>query len=445
MAIKYPTTQEIFKQLQTDFKNNCPTSNPYLLSIFQAILMALAMAISLVYYFLNFKILPNILPFNPQDIEYAEMYGNLIGAERYNGTISSGYVNFIGNQGVIIPIGTKLLDTNNNIYSTQELKTISRSTQYLQSLTQVGGIATGVTEEEHNLSSGMQVFIENASQYDYYGIKTITVVNSNTFTFPINPLADSSCVSQNSLQLYYSIKTARVLVNSQQIGSDKNLESSSQLIMSNDTFINGVIEPVYVDNNGLSGGTDLEDRIDYIKRYRTKWANPVLSFNESDINNIAIFEFGAYRSWVFPTKDLSNNDVPGSFSLYFVYDGVKKYLPTNGDVENLKNLLISKKPAFLGNNNINVAAPIIKSIDFDFLSITPNTATMKTAIINNLKNYFKNYTNVGEGIFEIDYLTVIKNTVDSNGNILTAFVLNSPSIDISANYNEIIQIGTITI
>lgn len=445
MAVEFPSTQEEISKLQTNFKNNCSTSNPYLQSIFQAILVAIGMSIALVYDFFKYKVLPQILPFNPTD-EYAEYWGNLIGVQRNDGTTAAGYVNFTGVIGTSVPLSTYMIDNTSNRYKTIQTDTISYISQNISTLTQTGGVATATTATAHNLSSGMLINITNVNQTDYSGVKTITVISNTVFTFPVNTLAVTPATPITG-NIYYYCSLTRLLVSSIEVGSDKNLLPSSQLVIEMPSLISGMDSTSFVDINGFSGGTDFETNIDYVSKYKNLWSTPINPWNKNFINSIIVYDFGAYRSWVFPCKDLSNTDVAGVFSAYFVYDNAKdgKFLPTSTDIINLTNFLIAQKPAILPDSSILIAAPNIIIVDFVFTSISPNTTAMATAIINSLTFFFNNYPQVGESLQEIDYLSAIKNTIDETGATLTTFTLSGPTGNINVDYNEIAQLGTITI
>lgn len=445
MAVEFPSTQEEISKLQTNFKNNCPTSNPYLQSIFQAILVAIGMSIALVYDFFKYKVLPQILPFNPTD-EYAEYWGNLIGVKRNDGTISGGYVNFTGIAGTIIPLNTYMIDSFSNRYKTIETGSISYISQNIATLTQSGGVAIATTTIAHNLASGMLISITNVNQLEYSGLKSITVINNTMFTFSISTLAVTPATATSG-SIYYYCNLVRLFVKAIEVGSDKNLTPSTQLVIELPSLVSGMDSVSFVDANGFSGGTDFETSIDYVSKYKNLWANPINPWNKNFINSIIVYDFGAYRSWVFPCKDLSNSDVAGVFSAYFVYNNEKdgKFLPTSTDITNLTNFLIAQKPAILPDSSILIAAPNVVSIDFVFTSISPNTTAMATAIINSLTFFFNNYPQVGESLQEIDYLSAIKNTIDETGATLITFTLSSPTGDISIDYNEIAQLGNVTI
>lgn len=53
-------------------------------------------------------------------------------------------------------------------------------------LTQAAGVATCNTVQDHGLATGMAAHIEGATPSDYNGRKVVTVIDANTFTFPID-------------------------------------------------------------------------------------------------------------------------------------------------------------------------------------------------------------------------------------------------------------------
>jgi uncharacterized phage protein gp47/JayE len=102
------------------------------------------------------------------------------------------------------------------------------------------------------------------------------------------------------------------------------------------------------------------------------------------------------------------------------------------------------KPAHVSPNDVIVLAPVAVTVNFIFSSITPNTPSMQAAITNNLIYYFSTQTNIGQSLTSINYNCAINNTIDpTNGNMLQAFILNSPIGGISVPANGIPILGSV--
>jgi len=439
MAIIFPNNKQEIDKLRANFKNQLSTINPYKEGTFlDAIIKSLALNFSLTYEYFKNNIFNNILPFNPKG-EWAEYWADIWGLDRIQALKSSGYINFTGEKDINIPIGTNVIDNDDNLYTTLEDATIAQQFINITSLTQIGGVATAVTSSDHNLSTGMVVTIAYVNEYEYIGIKTITVTKSDEFTYNVISTATTPATIQPtyaSIQLYLNV--SRIAAESVEVGIDKNLVAFTKLTLF--PTILDVAENAYVDGGGFSGGRDLETDDELNLRTNQIWGKPIPAFSEGYINNIIQNEFGASRVWTQPVTPSV-----GHFTTYFIYTyNDNKFLPTSNDLVESKDLLISKKPAILPSVNIHVAAPTPIDVDYTFTSLTPNTPEMQKAITDNLKKFHYDYVNVGENITRKAYEVAIQNTLDVNGQSITEFTLSLPSGDITINDDEIGKLGTIT-
>jgi hypothetical protein len=70
---------------------------------------------------------------------------------------------------------------------------------------------------------------------------------------------------------------------------------------------------------------------------------------------------------------------------------------------------------------------------------------MRTAIENNLADFYRNEINIEDDISEEKYTSIIATTVDPDtGDSVTSFTLTSPSGDITTAAGELATIGVIT-
>ncbi|KKL10991.1 hypothetical protein LCGC14_2550270, partial [marine sediment metagenome] len=102
-------------------------------------------------------------------------------------------------------------------------------------------------------------------------------------------------------------------------------------------------------------------------------------------------------------------------------------------------------PANSDTTDLIVLAPTAISTDFTFTALSPNTAAMKTAVENNLKELFDERTSIAADVTEDAYKAAIFGTVDTiKGDILTSFALSVPSGDITIAAGQIGTLGTVT-
>lgn len=134
----------------------------------------------------------------------------------------------------------------------------------------------------------------------------------------------------------------------------------------------------------------------------------------------------------------------GQVRVFFTRDNDDDIIPTESEVETVRNVLLENKNADLQPSNLIVSAPTPITVDFTFSELTPNTTAMQSAIETNLKSFFQTQTEVAKDVSQIDYNSIINSTLDSGGNQVESFTLSSPSADISAGISDLAVLGTIT-
>lgn len=120
------------------------------------------------------------------------------------------------------------------------------------SLTQSGGTATCITASAHNLSTGQKVWIKGASPNAYNRIKTITVTDTDEFTYPI----DSGTSSPATGTITCTAVFIDEVTGATGIVSDSRVFSSDQDV---EGYVSkGTKSPLYVRQN-LAGTIDSTD------------------------------------------------------------------------------------------------------------------------------------------------------------------------------------------
>ena len=135
----------------------------------------------------------------------------------------------------------------------------------------------------------------------------------------------------------------------------------------------------------------------------------------------------------------------GQCITYFMRDNDDDAVPTASEVTTVKTQQDTIKPANTSTDDNLVKAPISIPMDFDFTALSPNTETMRTAIDNNLIQFFAEQTFVGVDVDEDSYRAAIKNTVDpaTNENVVS-FDLSAPVGDFPVSVGGIATKGAIT-
>ena len=137
----------------------------------------------------------------------------------------------------------------------------------------------------------------------------------------------------------------------------------------------------------------------------------------------------------------------GQVRTYFMRDNDEgSSIPSASEVAQVKALLDTIKPANTSTLDNQVFSPTALPENFVFTSLVPNTPTMKTAVTNNLQQFFDERVSVGADVDEDLYRAAIANSVDTETNeTVTSFGLSSPSGDLSVTFGSIATLGSVTI
>ena len=142
---------------------------------------------------------------------------------------------------------------------------------------------------------------------------------------------------------------------------------------------------------------------------------------------------------------ISSASVPlGQCIVYFMRDNDDNPIPSASEVQDVKDELNLIRPANTSEEDLIVSSPIPITVDFTFTDISPDTATMRSAITANLEQFFTESTEVGSDLDEDAYRSSIINTVDTEtGQRLQTFALSAPTGDITVQSGEIPILGAI--
>lgn len=431
MALNIPTLSETVNRILTSIKNKLENSNPFLRNSFLNILgVALAGIVQDFLEIVKTVILPNIFPQTAKD-EYLEMWGEVKKVTRNAATKASGFIAATGTLSSVIPKDTELQSSNGFTYKTLLDSIIQANSVSVSSLTQTGGIATATTASEHNLGTGIDVTISGANESDYNGTFEVTVTGLTTFTYSINPSAPGTATGT----ILAAYDTASIEVESIDFGIDTNVAAGASLVFTSP--ISGVDDTAIVQYSAIGGGADIESDSDYRIRTFEAWQGIGTPFNDVNIIAKAKEVTGVTRVFV---KRITPG--VGDTTVYFL---INNAIPTPTEVNNVKNEILKILPTNMREVDLYVLAPTPVVVDFTFSSLSPNTDTMKTSIIENLEEFFAARTEVGKNLLEIEYNSAIINTIDSEtGDNVQSFTLSTPSGDVSISSGELAILGTVT-
>jgi len=413
--MSFKTRDDISNEIKNDIKNNIPLSQPFNdKTIFSILATILATRIRDIYNYIE-NIIQNIFD------NLVLILGQLYAIPQKVATQSQGMIIF---QGLgTVPSLTEIQDSNLNLYVLQNETIVFSQSQNLLSLTQTGGIATATFSSSHNLATGMNVVIAGATPSAYNGTKIITVNSDKTFTFTIDGGTTSSATGIITSTCEYGLGT----IKSKEYGSNYNLLGNTECSLT--TNISGVSNTCYIQYSGLTGGLEAETDAVYKIRLKDEVQNP------KNIGSINFWEDQTKQALDTITKVWVKPITPeiGKFTIYAVKNNENPILLTSLEIANIKTFYSNYIPINQDiNNNVILVSPTLQTINFSFASITPDTATMRASIENNLRQFFLDESNVGEDIKKQKYMAIISNSFDeTTGDVLDDFTLTTPTGDIS--------------
>lgn len=434
MSINLPEDATVVDaRAKTDVQRELAGSNPFLKNHWLgAIVTAFANRIFDFYLQLNIFLLE--LFWNTSTGTFLEIQASWFGITRLAATQSVGNIVVTGTATTSIPQFTEFKTTDGLSFLTQVAAVIAAQSISVSSITRSGNTVTATTISDHGLASNVIVTMSGADQADYNGAQDIQVISANQFTYQITT-APTTPATGTILAAFTAIS---IEVQSSGFGDDNNLVLDTPLDIT--TPLIGVDNTANVDFTGLNGGADQESDSDLRTRFLDRVQNPVAHFNVSDIESKAKEINGVTRVFVEEVTPTL-----GQVTIYFMRDNDTNPIPSGTDITDVKNIILTIKPANTADADVIVAAPVAQAVNFVFTALLPDTATMKDAINASLAQFFSEGTVVGEDIEEDAYRSIIFNTIDpETGESVLSFTLSTPVGDISIADGIIGTLGSIT-
>lgn len=164
-----------------------------------------------------------------------------------------------------------------------------------------------------------------------------------------------------------------------------------------------------------------------------------------DANTFHYVVAGSPSSPATGTLTATSTVTPGQVITYFMRDLDPDPIPSPSEVAEVKSAIDAIVPANTSLDDNFVLAPVAAPVAFNFTELVPNTSTMRTAIENNLIQFFEERTDVGADIDEDAYRAAIKNTVDPDtGDIVLTFEVSAPVGDVEIDTGQIGTLGGIS-
>lgn len=432
--------QTLKDQNRADIQNQIPESDPFVEENWVAA-SSDANANRQFDFFLQLPILRSQMFWDTADGESLERWANIWIGPKNAATQSSGNVVATGTVLASITIGNLLTDTDGLVYETTATVAIAEVIASVASIESVGTTASVTLSAFESLGNNVSITIAGANEAVYNGTFPIVVLDDGTVDFTYTLLSAFTGTASGTITATFN--RAVVPVTSQDFGSATDKTLNETLTFS--ATIAGINSQTRVDQSGLGGGTDLESDDDYRSRMLERIRGN-LAFYTVDTIKVFIRDSvaGVTKVWVFPPDDPQGGE-PGQTIIYFIRGNDDDIIPSASEVQQVEDIMISdQKPANQASVDLIVSAPAEEVQDFTFLSIVPDTTTMREAIGSNLSAFFIDETEVGEAVTVDQYRSVIQETFDpETGVSLETFVLSMPTGDLGGGVGTLVTLGDV--
>lgn len=459
--------------------------------------------------------------------EFLDFWAEINALIRVPGTVAEGRVVLEGTLATSIPLGTIFSSVDGIKYTSTSGVSIASQVGSI-TLSRVGTLITAVTPVVHSLVDGLAINITGAGDAAYNGTFTdINVLDENTFQY--TALSTPSAATDTGS---YASEFADVPVDSDEVGTDKNLAVGAVLTLV--TVISGVSQGAQatVNRDGLTAGTDLETDDSLRSRVllansidpgvftnsqirldarsvptatRVFVTNPLVDFTtdgtdvsarsvssitqaagvatalitdttnlyvgstitiagatDTDYNDTWIilsivtntsFTFAVPPATSSPAggtitvslDKLKNIPAPGIAYVFVLDDNNIPPTPSAATLSNVEDAVFVKLPANTAEENIIISGPFFESVNVTITGLSPDTASMRSAIEANLLAFFEDTVDFAEDVKLNQIITAIQNTQDvDSGDFVEDFTLTLPTTDTTVHNGTIGILGTVS-
>ena len=222
--------------------------------------------------------------------------------------------------------------------------------------------------------------------------------------------------------------TASASVVSVEKGAAMNLDVGETL-----TFVSPVAsiqDEATVEDPGITGGSDLESVEDLRDRVIRSYRIIPCGGDADDYVTWAREVEGITRAWCIP-----NHMGAGTVGVFCVRDGDDPITPDEQELQDVKDHIDTVRPVTA---NVYVLAPTLKTINFT-ISVTPDSATVRTAVQSALSNLIDSESDLGGTIYLSHIRAAVSSATDETDNTVI-----SPTTDITCEETELPVMGQIT-
>lgn len=435
MPFNPPSIEEIIDREKTYVKEVLNSLNPTDQNTFlYSLLVAMANLSNDNNMQLKIDIIPNSFVTTCKTEEALQPFADVKSVPKNLATISSGKAVISGIAGTVIPIGTNFI-ANDVKYRQGATVEIAEQSIEISSISANGKTVTVETASNHNFASNIPITISGCDTEAFNGtFSTVTVTGEDKFTYSIEDTVTATETSIGTATATIAVLNLR----SQTYGANTELKNGDSLAI--DGQIAGVNNNAYTMYSGISGGTDDEAFEEWKDRVVYRYQHPITYFNKANIITAVKAISGNTRVWV---KECT--PTVGQVTVYFVRDNDANIIPDSNEIAKAKEAVVALRTVKDSDSDVFVYAPTAKTVNFNISNVVPNTATMKTAIENNIKQFFDDNVDL-EATLSLDKIkSAIQSSFDmETGKQLDTYTLSTPSADIVCSTGELPVLGTIT-
>lgn len=456
MPIEFPKNRkEITDRIKNDVRAELgPKSNPFLRnSALGSLIFGMAGRIFDFFSQLKFLLI-NLFP-DTATGSFLERWGSYVKIGRLAASTATGKISINGEVLIptphIIPVGTEFESSSQFKYSSLGKAIVIDVSSSVAQITRAGETATVKTKQPHPFSAGLEITIIGADQVEYNGTFIVTSVSEfDVFTYEIvgapPPVASGT--------IFATSKMAEVTIQSVEFSSATNLDGGESVSLV--TPISGVNNQGFTQFAGITDGSNEEEDDEFRARILDRYQNPVSFFNVAQIEQKVKTLHDVTRVFVQgPESDIPIPPPPGQVIIFFVNDNLPTIIPPLSQVREAKLKVFEIKPAHVFGGKVDepnfdptdgdiIFPPLfVTHVDFIFLSLKPDSPSMRDAIKRNLEQFFRGENNVNEDISEATYTCVIQDSFDDARQTIKEFSLQTPNGPIVIGQSGIATLGNI--
>lgn len=439
MAVILPDkAKDVVGRMQTDVKAELPNSNPWLKnSYIKAQIQGFGNRIFDHGYFQLKNLMKQLTPYGSESV-WLQFWADIKNILPNTALPADGPITITGTVGTSVPID-RVYTIGTIEYTLDAAVTIATNTKTVSVLTSSGGTATCLTDDDHGFATGKDVIIAGATQSDYNGTFSITVTGAKSFTYPISQGASSPASGTITASMDMATGQVTADLTTSDGGVETNQENGAEIVIQ--TSIAGIDDTAVVQWDGLTGGTDDETASEYKSRIVERWQNPLAEFNAARIKSEAKKIDGVTRVWVYQPGD--GDVVAGEVKIYFTRDNDESIVPESGEVTDVKDQILTIKPANTLDSDVIVPGITGIAIDVTVANVSPNTVSMQNAIRATINSYYRGGISESEDHTVDKLSSAIQQTYDAEaGEKLVSFTLIKPISDTPVSQGEIAIEGT---